>query len=203
MVFYGGGQTSTSSSKKISGILRAANHFDTLQLPKPYADLAGEPVWNVSEEQVAKGFRKLSLCCHPDKSSDPEAPTAFEQLKKAKACLLNELQHGQSAPLGSAPTRLLRLFRRALAAPGSPALRGREVGPLVSQPGPRMLELAASEAADFPAFDHVGARQGRLRARLRQECGDAVGGQLGAGGGGAEQQAARECHARRGAAGAG
>ena len=98
MVFYGGGQTSTSSSKKISGILRAANHFDTLQLPKPYADLAGEPVWNVSEEQVAKGFRKLSLCCHPDKSSDPEAPTAFEQLKKAKACLLNELQHGQSAP---------------------------------------------------------------------------------------------------------
>ena len=94
MVFYGGGQTSTSSSKKISGILRAANHFDTLQLPKPYADLAGEPVWDVSEEQVSKGFRKLSLCCHPDKSSDPEAPTAFEQLKKAKACVLNELQHG-------------------------------------------------------------------------------------------------------------
>eukprot|EP00964_Phaeocystis_antarctica_P101946 scaffold67390_cov57-Phaeocystis_antarctica.AAC.2 len=91
MVFYGGGQTSNSSSKKISGILRAVNHFDTLQLPKPYADLAGEPVWDVSEEQVSKGFRKLSLCCHPDKSSDPEAPTAFEQLKKAKACLLNEL----------------------------------------------------------------------------------------------------------------
>ena len=91
MVFYGGGQTSNSASKKISGILRAVNHFDTLQLPKPYADLAGEPVWNVSEDQVAKGFRKLSLCCHPDKSSDPEAPAAFEQLKKAKACLLNEL----------------------------------------------------------------------------------------------------------------
>ena len=91
MVFYGGGQTSNSASKKISGILRAVNHFDTLQLAKPYADLAGEPVWDVTEEQVAKAFRKLSLCCHPDKSSDPEAPTAFEQLKKAKTCLLNEL----------------------------------------------------------------------------------------------------------------
>ena len=91
MPFYGGGQTSSSHSKKISGILRAANHFDTLQLPKPYANLAGEPVWDVNEEQVAKAFRKLSLCCHPDKSNDPEAPTAFEQLKKAKACLLNEL----------------------------------------------------------------------------------------------------------------
>ena len=98
MVFYGGGQTSSSASKKIAAILRAANHFDRLQLPKPYADLAGEPVWDVSEEQVAKSFRKLSLCCHPDKSSDPEAPAAFELLKKAKACLLNELQQGRSAP---------------------------------------------------------------------------------------------------------
>ena len=61
------------------------------QLPDLGHLLAGEPVWDVSEGQVSKGFRKLSLCCHPDKSSDPEAPTAFEQLKKAKARLLNEL----------------------------------------------------------------------------------------------------------------
>jgi hypothetical protein len=106
---------------RISGILRAVNHFDTLQLPKPYAGLAGEPVWSVSKEQVAKSFRKLSLCCHPDKSGDPEAPTAFEQLRKAKACLLNELQHAQRAPsFGSSPTRLLCLL--PVAAPGSPAL---------------------------------------------------------------------------------
>ena len=157
MPFYGGGQTSNSSSKKISGILRAVNHFDTLQLPKPYADLAGEPVWNVSEEQVAKGFRKLSLCCHPDKSSDPEAPTAFEQLKKAKACLLNELQHGQRAPWVVPQLGSCALMAR-LAAPGSPALPGREAGPLDAQPWPRVLELAASEAAHFTAFDRPGTR---------------------------------------------
>ena len=137
MVFYGGGQTSSSASKKIAAILRAANHFDRLQLPKPYADLAGEPVWDVSEEQVAKSFRKLSLCCHPDKSSDPEAPAAFELLKKAKACLLNELQQGRSAPSAVPQLRLLRLpgllrFPRArLAASGRSGtrrLRGRATG---------------------------------------------------------------------------
>ena len=76
---------------KIARIIRASNHFDCLQLPKPYADLMGEPVWDVTEEQVGKAFRRASLSCHPDKSTDPEAPRAFEVLKKAKACLLNEL----------------------------------------------------------------------------------------------------------------
>ena len=136
MVFYGGGQTSSSASKKIAAILRAATHFDRLQLPKPYADLAGEPVWDVSEEQVAKSFRKLSLCCHPDKSSDPEAPAAFELLKKAKACLLNELQQGRSAPLAvpqlgaCACPGSCASPGRALRPPGGPALAGREAGPL-------------------------------------------------------------------------
>ena len=36
---------------KIARIIRASNHFDCLQLPKPYADLMGEPVWDVTEEQ--------------------------------------------------------------------------------------------------------------------------------------------------------
>ena len=164
MVFYGGGQTSNSSSKKISGILRAVNHFDTLQLPKPYADLAGEPVWDVSEEQVSKGFRKLSLCCHPDKSSDPEAPTAFEQLKKAKACLLNELDRDDYVRAASLATNL------------NPT------------PTPTPDPDPSPDPKPSPG------------ARLRQERRDAVGGQLGAGGGGAQQQAARLRHAKRGAA---
>jgi len=46
-----------------------------------------QPVWEVSGDHVHRSFRKLSLCCHPDKSSHPDAPRAFEALKKAKACL--------------------------------------------------------------------------------------------------------------------
>ena len=207
MVFYGGGQTSSSASKKIAAILRAANHFDRLQLPKPYADLAGEPVWDVSEEQVAKSFRKLSLCCHPDKSSDPEAPAAFELLKKAKACLLNELQQGRSAPSAVPQLGLLRLpgllrFPRArLAASGRSGTRrprGRATGHRAmtsdgrSSPPPKPpISPPLTSPPPTTASAHAGARQGRLRARVRQERGDAVGGELGAGGRGAEQQAAR------------
>ena len=53
-------------------------------------------------------------------------------------------------PLGRAPARLLHLLRARLAALGSSALPGKDPQPL-----PRVLELAASKAADFP-WDHSG-----------------------------------------------
>ena len=86
--------SSSGSSQQglaIRRILRAANHFDALQLKRPHADLMEQPVWEVTIEQVHKAFRKLSLCCHPDKSTHPDAPRTFELLKKAKAVLSNEL----------------------------------------------------------------------------------------------------------------
>ena len=82
---------STTQELAIRRILRAANHFDALQLERPHADLMEQPVWEVTGEQVHKAFRKLSLCCHPDKSTHPDAPRAFELLKKAKAVLSSEL----------------------------------------------------------------------------------------------------------------
>ena len=71
----------------IQGILNASNHFDLLRLPKPTSDLLGEPVWDVSEADVHRAFRKTSLCCHPDKATHADAPRAFEALKAAKKCL--------------------------------------------------------------------------------------------------------------------
>ena len=79
-----------SEAAKISKILRAANHFDTLRLPRPTRDLMDQPMWPCTSEDVHRAFRKLSLCCHPDKSSHPDAPRAFEVLKRAKACLGSE-----------------------------------------------------------------------------------------------------------------
>lgn len=78
---------SSSEHDRIRAILRATNNFDLLKLPRPHADLMDQPIWPVSVEQVNRAFRKISLCCHPDKSSHPDAPRAFELLKKAKACL--------------------------------------------------------------------------------------------------------------------
>ena len=76
----------------IRALLLGAPHFDVLKLPRPYPDLMGEPLWDVAPENVNRAFRKLSLHCHPDKSSHPEAPRAFELLKKAKRVLQSELE---------------------------------------------------------------------------------------------------------------
>ena len=64
---------------------------------------------------------------------------------------------GKVPPLGSAPARFPCLLRGRLAALGSSALRGRgRPTGRPRQPLPRVLDLAASEAAHFPAFDHAG-----------------------------------------------
>ena len=67
-------------------------------------------------------------------------------------------QHGQSAPLagpqlGSCASagRAWRLWAARYSQ--------EEVGPLGAQPLPRVLELAASKAADSTAFDHLGTPQ--------------------------------------------
>ena len=71
--------------------------------------------------------------------------------------------------LGRAPARLLCLLRARLAAPARHA-QG-EAG-LLGAPLPRVLERAASKAADSTAFDHSGLRgdpqpSGRALLRLR------------------------------------
>ena len=106
----------SNQEKNIARILRASNHFEMLKLPKPYSDLLEQPVWDCDADQVIgaparenrvdviarrrgtthhlqvnRAYRKLSLCCHPDKSSHPDAPRAFEALKKAKAVLTHPL----------------------------------------------------------------------------------------------------------------
>ena len=92
-VMQGGSSSSASSAdEQIKRILRAANHFDMLRLSRPHADLMGQPVWEPTPDDVHRAFRRLSLCCHPDKSTHPEAPRAFEALKRAKACLAQPLE---------------------------------------------------------------------------------------------------------------
>ena len=59
-------------------------------------------------------------------------------------------------PLGSAPARLLLCLLRARLVAQGGVHSQEEAGPQGAQPLPRVLELAASKAADFPAFDHLG-----------------------------------------------
>ena len=44
------------------------------------------------DNDIIKCYRKKSLLIHPDKSSNPSAPDAFDRLEKARAVLLDEKQ---------------------------------------------------------------------------------------------------------------
>lgn len=43
-----------------------------------------------SKDDIKKEYRKRSLLIHPDKSKNPQAPTAFDRLKKAEADLQDD-----------------------------------------------------------------------------------------------------------------
>ena len=49
--------TSSKADLEIKRILRAANHFDLLKLPRPHADLMDQPVWEVSGDDVHRAAR--------------------------------------------------------------------------------------------------------------------------------------------------
>jgi hypothetical protein len=46
----------------------AGDFFSCLLLPKPDCDDAGKPLWEVTDSQIAKAFRKRSIKVHPDKN---------------------------------------------------------------------------------------------------------------------------------------
>ena len=66
---------------EIERILKSfrANAYDVLDL---------QP--GVPDEDIKRAYRKKSLLIHPDKSSNPQAPDAFDRLAIAQQTLLNE-----------------------------------------------------------------------------------------------------------------
>ncbi len=53
-----------------------------------YAVLDLKP--GVPESDIKKCYRVKSLLIHPDKTSNPQAPDAFDRLKKAQTMLMDE-----------------------------------------------------------------------------------------------------------------
>ncbi|ODV79863.1 uncharacterized protein CANTADRAFT_21144 [Suhomyces tanzawaensis NRRL Y-17324] len=58
--------------------------------------------------KVKKLYRKKSLMIHPDKVSNPEAPEAFDRLKKAEQVLSNQDKEGS---VWAEKTRLLDIYK--------------------------------------------------------------------------------------------
>ena len=68
-----------------------ADALDVLYINyKRYAVLDLQP--GVPESDIKIVYRKKSLMIHPDKTKNPQAPEAFDRLKKAQTALLDEKQ---------------------------------------------------------------------------------------------------------------
>jgi len=58
-----------------------------------YAVMGLQP--GVTDTDIKKHFRAMSLWIHPDKTSNPSAPEAFDRLKKAQTQLLDEKERAK------------------------------------------------------------------------------------------------------------
>ena len=97
-------------------------------------------------EQGSPSCLDLSQSVHDKYKCNARRSVAILKLPRTGSTwLVHALQHGQSAALGSAPARLSRLLWAVWHSQ-------EEAGPPGAQPLPRVLERAASKAADLTAF---------------------------------------------------
>jgi hypothetical protein len=73
-------------------------------LPKPDCDDGGKPVWEVTEGQISKAYRKRSLAVHPDKNPSLEAKEAFERLSDANRALKDPVRRVRTPHRNLSPT---------------------------------------------------------------------------------------------------
>ena len=118
--------------------------------------------------RATRRSRSCLPCATTIRTGSSTSPSSRRSSRSFSATRRSVPQHGQSAPLSSAPARLLRLLRARLAAPGNSALPGKGQPTLHPATRPRVVELAASKAADSTAFDHLGAAKlGKMDAQKK------------------------------------
>lgn len=54
-----------------------------MELPQPEADALGRPVLRVTQADISKAYRRISVLVHPDKNPGEDARKAFEALNAA------------------------------------------------------------------------------------------------------------------------
>eukprot|EP00466_Bigelowiella_natans_P008441 jgi/Bigna1/91817/estExt_fgenesh1_pg.C_1210030 len=68
----------------VERVIKATNHFEVLGFDPPTVSGGGKPEWLVTQQELKKRFRKLSVFVHPDRCRDnPQASDAFDKVRKA------------------------------------------------------------------------------------------------------------------------
>ncbi|KAK8932135.1 J domain-containing protein spf31 [Metarhizium anisopliae] len=91
------------SSLRPRNLTRHAGFLDYMQT-KTYAVLDLQP--GVAESDIKSTYRKKSMLIHPDKTKNPQAPDAFDRLKKAQTELMDE-KHRERLDEAIADARML------------------------------------------------------------------------------------------------
>ena len=120
-----------------------------------YAVLDLQP--GVPDSDIKICYRKKSLLIHPDKTSNPAAPDAFDRLKKAQTTLLDEKERGRLDE-AIADARMLLMRERKLTADS----------PEVKDPDADFKAAWRKKTVEV-LIDNEARRRKQLKAQMQEE----------------------------------
>ncbi|KAL8732523.1 MAG: hypothetical protein Q9166_002737 [cf. Caloplaca sp. 2 TL-2023] len=120
-----------------------------------YAVLNLQP--GVPDTQIKIQYRKLSLLIHPDKTSNPSAPTAFDRLKKAQTELM-DTKHRTHLDECISDARMLLIRERKLTVDS----------PEVKEPDKEFIDAWRKKTVEV-LVDAEARRRKQLKAQLQEE----------------------------------
>lgn len=126
-----------------------------LILRSRYAVLDLQP--GVPESDIKITYRKKSLLIHPDKTTNPSAPAAFDALKKAQTVLMDEKERGRLDEC-IADARMLLMRERKLNV-DSPEIRTMDVE----------MKAAWRKKTVEVLIDNEKRRRNQLKAQMQEE----------------------------------
>ena len=109
----------------------------------------------VPESDIKIAYRKKSLLIHPDKTKNPQAPDAFDRLKKAQTELMDE-KHRERLDEAIADARML-LIREKKFTVDSPELKTPE------------FEKEWAEKTKFVLIENEQRRRRQVKAQMQEE----------------------------------
>ncbi len=118
-----------------------------------YAVLGLQP--GIPESDIKLAYRKKSLLIHPDKTKNPQAPEAFDRLKKAQTELMDE-KHRASLDEAIADARMLLLRENKWTA-DSPETRTDD------------FRRSWADRTKLVLMDNEQRRRRQLRAQMQEE----------------------------------
>ena len=109
----------------------------------------------VPESDIKIAYRKKSLLIHPDKTKNPQAPDAFDRLKKAQTELMDE-KHRERLDEAIADARMLLIREKKLTV-DSPELKTPE------------FEKEWAEKTKFVLIENEQRRRRQVKAQMQEE----------------------------------